>query len=293
MNIEEIYEEFIDKIASIRVEQHTVRQETNNSIENYNKLLEHISTDEELENDSTSGYYNLFFHNLIKYTKNDRAALRKISLIQYRKNIERRKHKQYQWLFSEGYEAYEKYLIKAYACLGFNDKSSWPSSDVENLSLEELAYKPFSYFEKQSKNKRDRPNGILNFFRSKFQDFSKSEKDNFINVDFKFNIILSQKIRNVIVHNDGMIFNEELFKENVCLKSGVYNNGNVDEIYINNINSLIKIVDGVCEINLCENINVEYGSFGFFDDVLQSRIGVLISHAHLLKNSIVSYLSRF
>jgi len=73
------------------------------------------------------------------------------------KNVVKHKQKQYQWLFAEAFEAYEKFLDRAYAYAAIKDRNFWPLKDYGNISLSEVSGLDFAWHLAQTLNKRDRP----------------------------------------------------------------------------------------------------------------------------------------
>lgn len=119
------------------------------------------------------------------------------------------KNRHYQWVLVEAYEAFENFLENIYASMGCADISFWPMSDFGNIKIPDIATKDIEWFLKQVKQKKNKPNSILNNFRSSFLDLRDVEVNNKCNVHVVFELILISKLRHLIVHNSGRVANKE------------------------------------------------------------------------------------
>lgn len=290
MDIKDIFQEFIDTMSMLSIHQKTVRQITQKEYKDYQEFIEALSKLEEKEKSSLDGLYGLHFHNLISQKKYERVDFKRVTPEDYKKTISIRKNKQYQWLLAEGYEAYEKFIIKVYAYVGHQKPNSWPLIDFGNTTWDDLPTKTFQFFETQANKKKDTPNGMLNHLRHILPNFKDLEKDNFLNVDYKFKIILLQFVRHIIVHNHGEVFDYDNFKKRVFEKAGCYNNGNPPTAFDDLINSLIFESEGKHSVFLLERYPEHYQLPGQYQDVYMILIGFLISHAHLVKHCTQEYL---
>lgn len=105
----------------------------------------------------------------------------------------------------EAYEAFEDYLSRLYAYIGYKDHTFWFAKDFGDISIDELKTKDLKWFENRVKNKEKKPESIYMHFRKKMPLIELFEKNNPQNIDYKFKILLISKLRHQIVHTRGII----------------------------------------------------------------------------------------
>lgn len=280
MLIQKIYENFSYKIAQLYLIWRGIKETTKNEITDLtegkktfskNPILKELpcSVNNMFFYDAKNGVAQWFGH---KTSTHDERILEVIL----------HKNKQYQWILSEAYEAYEDYLEESYSYIGFNDKNLWPLTDFGNITLPELSAKGFDWFLKQAKKKKDRPYSILNLFRNISEEFSDLELNNKLNKNLKFIIIFIENLRHIIVHRSGSVKDKHVFIENTLKKTGLYNNGKYDQ----NIFKLIELFFGKNEFkNLIVLIESERNEehFTLIDfDPLDYLLNPLMASSHMV-----------
>lgn len=113
------------------------------------------------------------------------------------------KNKQYQWLLSEAYEAFEDYLEAMYASAGFLDPGFINPKDLDGHHPALAKINGFDWFLERAKKKKDAPRSILGHFRREFPELVRMERGNKINADLRLSICLIEKLRHIIVHKHG------------------------------------------------------------------------------------------
>lgn len=144
-------------------------------------------------------------------------------------NVLFRKNRQYQWLLAEAYEEFEDYIHNLYAYCGSMNNDFWPLSDYGSITLSDLNNKHFPWYVEQSKKKKGAPHSILAKFREAFPGVQPVEVKNAFEVNLALAITLVEKLRHIIVHNSGKVFNKRKFIEVVAKQAGLYNNGRIAE----------------------------------------------------------------
>jgi hypothetical protein len=76
----------------------------------------------------------------------------------------------------------------------------------------------------------------LNKLRKQFPKFNDDEKTNKLQVDLSFAITLIEKLRHMIVHKGGKVSSRRDFIRLTTEQSGLYNNGNISQEYLDLIN---------------------------------------------------------
>lgn len=151
------------------------------------------------------------------------------------------KNKQYQWLLSEAYEAFEDCLEQLYAYAAYKNNDFWPLSDFGNISLKELSGKSFEWFVEQASKKKDIPSSIINTFRSAYSEILNIEQNNALKINLYLAITLVQFLRHIIVHNSGVVRNKDVFKDRVLKKCGLYNSGRPLQEHVNFITQFFGV----------------------------------------------------
>lgn len=111
------------------------------------------------------------------------------------------KLKSYHWLLAEAFEAFEVFVVKAYAYCGFNRISIWQQpegwayGDSQNM---EHYLKPF-----KTKDKSSKPYSQLNAFRAGSNHFARYESNGPTSTHYRVIFVLIEKLRHRIVHNGG------------------------------------------------------------------------------------------
>ncbi len=226
MEIAHIFQNYTDQVSQIYLYKSAVKDNAKNEFERLIQYEKNYETNPELK-DIPLSMHNLSFRTAVNNTpyffghKDSSLEDKKIAVILH-------KNKQYHWLLAEAYEAFEDFIEETYAFAGYKDKNFWPLSDFGNISLAELYKKDFEWFVVRAKEKRDKPQSILNHFRNKFPRLQQVENNNYFGINLRLAIVLIEHMRHVIVHGKGVVLDKEKFVEIVLKKSGLYNNGIFD-----------------------------------------------------------------
>ncbi len=193
---------------------------------------------------------------------------------------------QLQWLLVNAYEYFEIYLKNLYA-LCWNNENIWRLKHIGSLTrqeanelsierIKELAFKV-------------EPNEILNIFRNKIPNISSFETNNKMEVDLKFFIKVIEKIRHIVVHNNGYIKNMDKFQEKVFKELGyAQNSDKAKEL----TGSFLLLVDEGHFIDLRKLVDKEHD----FLPIEYCRFSILIEkmmcYADLLRMEVKNYLKQ-
>jgi hypothetical protein len=140
------------------------------------------------------GFYNPFSGKLEKY------AFRKTTIKRLKEITAFHKNTQYCWLIASAFESFEKFL-------------------------------KFVHEKLTSTKERDLKK-ILSYFSNNYIFLKKNEETNEFGVNLKIAVLLVEKLRHVIVHNQGVTEDLELFTNKVINDSGINNNRNEHELFI-------------------------------------------------------------
>lgn len=126
---------------------------------------------------------------------------------------------QFRWLLVSGYEAYEKFLIRIYAELGFCDRNLWRCADFGNRHhIMDLGSLKLDQFQQRVRECPDlHPDKIRNLLGCLFPVIQRAEGKNSIvfkneNMTYRDYVDLIAVMRHIIVHEQSQIEPEELFK---------------------------------------------------------------------------------
>lgn len=281
MEIDTIYDEYTEKISQIQLYQRTVKENTGREhaaiIKNAQKFLEEHPDKEEF----LSSIHNMHF------CRADDGKIQiygqKISDTKQRElNLILHKNKQYQWLLAEAYEEFEDFLEKVYAYVGCTDKALWPLKDFGNITLSELEGKDYNWFLEQSKNKKNVPKSILNFFSNNIQPIKSIEQSNALKINLKLAVTLIEKLRHIIVHNGGVVGNRELFIDRVLKDAGLFNNGNYKQEYKEFIEQFFGSNSFQDNISLLEIRHNQETVFNFHVNMFDMLSGYLLAYSYEL-----------
>lgn len=109
--------------------------------------------------------------------------------------------KMYQWLLAEAYEAFEEFLVTAYAYCGLEGISIWKRPKV---------WKYEGSQDIQHYNSERKPYGQLRAFREGSQHFAHYEMNSPTGTNYKVVFVLIEKLRHRIVHHRGYCKNVKL-----------------------------------------------------------------------------------
>lgn len=281
MEIATIYDEYTEKISQIQLYQRTVKENTEREhaaiIEDAQNFLKKYPDKEEF----LSSIHNMYF-----YRANDgkiQSYGQKISDTKQRElNLILHKNKQYLWLLAEAYEEFEDFLEKVYAYVGYTDRALWLLKDFCSITLSELEGKDYNWFLEQSKNKKDVPKSILNFFSNNFQPIKSIEQSNALKINLRLAVILIEKLRHVIVHNGGIVGNRVSFIKQVLKDAGLFNNGNYRQEYKKFIEQFFGSNSFQNHISLLEIKRNQYTVFDVHVNIFDMLSGYLLAYSYEL-----------
>lgn len=280
MKIKDIFDNYTSKIAQLHLYQSAMQRIAKKELQELDKYEKSSEKNPDLK-ELYCSYQRMHFRNAkdgshiffshIKSTIEDM----KLSVILH-------KNKQYQWLLSEAYEAYEDFIETSYAFAGYSDNNVWPLKDYGNISLKELKKKPFTWYVDQSKKKSDTPNSIINQFKTNYPGISEIENQNALNINLRLAVILIEHLRHIIVHNGGVVTDKAAFIKRVLEKSGLYNNGKYDETHKCFIKNLFGNNEYENTVVLLEiRIHPEV-PFDLHINVFDTLSGYLMTYAHII-----------
>lgn len=185
------------------------------------------------------GFDNPFTGQLEKY------AFRKTSVIDLKNLTLRQKNNQYCWLLSNAFEKFECYVKNVFEIITGQD------------APREL-------------------NKILAYFSNNYPELNRNEKTNKIEIHLKVAVLLVEKLRHAIVHDQGQIKDSDVFTSKVIKQSGVNNNRVEHSEFIQQF-----ILDG--KVHIVEQPIIDGFSLPRYHDVFRYLVSYLIAYAYLTK----------
>ncbi|MFZ6773254.1 hypothetical protein ACO0LB_11120 [Undibacterium sp. SXout7W] len=284
--ISEEFERLKDKFSSIQHYQRLVAKNTENILEKLLNDEERNQNAPEIFKDIVGTSYDSFYYPApctgepLIYSHKKTSIQEIIQLTYLVKN------KQYQWLLSEAYEAFEDFIEMVYAHCGFVENDFWSmqhrkklsqasdTSDIENFKI---ASKNISVFE------------ILNRIRCKVPRIKNDENGHSIHGHLRFYLILIEKIRHVVVHVNGITADKEKFAKEILDKCNVSGNKEVEPIVRNMIEEYFGTEEYSNYINLLER-NIKHPSgLPLNSNIQEKLINKMLTYAHLLITHLNSY----
>jgi hypothetical protein len=201
------------------------------------------------------------------------------------------------WLLVEAYELYQKYIDEIYAILGLYDKNIW---SMERNKSKEIHKKKYDSIEDIKKLIKEGSNRNIKTFDQliDLRNFIKNlyffeQKDS----DYFFIIVLISQLRHNIVHNQGLIKQDELKEkiyfylnkrdDSLNLISELKDNLNRDDEYSSYISSFFgknKYKDMICVTN------IPMDGSTYDDRFIDDLICPLISYAKLIHKLLINKL---
>lgn len=285
MKIEDIYQQYTEKISQIQLYQRIVKANTKKEydaiIENEKQFLEKYPNNK----DFLSSINNMYF----KRADNGNIQIygQKISDPRQRElNLILHKNKQYQWLLAEAYEEFEDFLESVYAYVGYTNRTLWPMKDFGSITLSEIDNKNFNWFLEQSKNKKNVPKSIISFFANNFERIREIEHSNALKINFKFIITLIEKMRHIIVHKSGVVEDKKLFIDRILRDSGLFNNGKYKQEFKEFIEQFFDSARLGNSISLLEISKYQDGFFDIHRNLFEMLSGHLLAYSYELYKEI-------
>ncbi len=235
MELNEIWNNFAERMAEIELFQYATKATSKNELDSLTEYSNVVKENPSLK-DLPKSVHNMSFYDartgIIKFYN-----YKKRSLEDYYLHVLLHKNKQYQWLLSEAYEEFEDYLENVYAYFGYKNNCFWPLKDYGNIFLTDICKKDYDWYVKQAKKKNEKePHSILNRFRNHFPALKDIETKNKINVNLSLAITLIEKLRHIIVHKGGKVSSKDEFIRVTTEQIGLYNNGRIAQEHIDFIN---------------------------------------------------------
>ncbi len=185
------------------------------------------------------GFDNPFSGKIEKY------AFRKTSISDLKRLTLQQKNNQYCWLLSNAFEKFESYVKHSYQIL------------TAKTAPRDL-------------------NKTLAFFSNNYPLLNESEKSNKCNIHLKIAVLLVEKLRHAIVHDQGCILDSQAFINKVIEQSGINNDRLEHEEFIQQFifNRKVYIV---------EQPIVDGDSLPRYDDIFRHLVSYLLAYAYLIK----------
>ncbi len=283
---------FTDKLVEITNYTYFIDKVSNQTLESYQKQLENFKNgdygDSEKYGDiigfNSMSSWNIMTdcHESVGHTSYSFEDLINTTRLHH--------NKQYQWLLVEAYEAFEDYLSRLYAYVGYKDHTFWFAEYFGDISRNELKIKDLKWFENCVEDDRKKPESIYKNFRKKMPLIELFEKNNPQKIDYKFKILLISQLRHRIVHTKGIISDIDKFTRDI-LKPFSQEKQDTKQKYKDDIFYFLREEDLKYHVWLLDyNYNEEKSS-----DIqyarLQEFLTELSAYATLLKDISTMYLS--
>lgn len=286
MKIKNIFDDYASKMAQLHLYQRAMQKIAKKELQDLDEYEKSRGKNPDLK-ELYCSYHSMHFRNAKDDSRVSFSHI-KSTIEDMRLSVILHKNKQYQWLLSEAYEAYEDFIKTSYAFAGYSDNNFWPLKDYGNISLNELKKKPFTWYIDQSKKKSNTPNSIINQFKRNYPGISEIENKNALNINLRLAVILIEHLRHIIVHNGGVVTDKTAFIKRVLEKSGLYNNGKYDKMHESFIKNLFGNNEYENTVVLLEiRIHPEL-PFDLHQNVFDILSGYLMSYAHIIFENLFS-----
>lgn len=188
-----------------------------------------------------------------------------------------KKNREYQFLIMEAYEKFEDAIENIYAYLGGNDINFWSLSEYGNKKYNEISSLNFNFYREMAEKRKGGAISIAKLLIERF------DCDCVVNkISMKHSIIFIEKIRHIVVHHGGSVSVKQDFFELVAKNCGVYNNGNIDSIFLEYMSSFFGSGKYENMINITEErvhrnmpILIEASRFELLLDVMLLCVRIL------------------
>jgi hypothetical protein len=186
---------------------------------------------------------------------------------------------------------FEDFIEEAYTLTRDKDKNFWTLTDNGNISISDIPSKNVEGHLARTEAKREKPHAILNHFRSKLPRISRTEKSNHFGVNLRIAITLIEQLRHIIVHKRGVVSNREVFIADVFRKLGLSEKGKAARRDREFIESFFGHGEYAGTIFLLEIPTNPGMPFEVRIDILEGLSRYLLAYAHLVKESLETYIS--
>lgn len=232
------YKELLESLADLN----QMKQIVNQAFQREFEALEqynHLDESNDIINREAFGFDNPFTGKLEKY------AFRNTTLEDMKRLTYWHKNSQYCWLLMSAYEKFEDFLKPAYKELTGEDPS-----DLKKM---------------------------LARLSDTFPSIKDAESKNDFNINLRIAVLLVEKMRHAITHNQGIILDLPQFIKKVINASGIGNNKEEHEEFI----SQFIFKNKVC---ILERPVTGTSRLSRTHDIYRILVGYLISYAYLVKN---------
>lgn len=282
MELKNILDLFYKDMSQIQLYKSAMKELTKKEINKLYKEKELLEK-KQFPLEVPTSFQNMAFTNPINgkavfYGKSEKTIDEKITSVFLHRN------KQYCWLFAEAYELFEDFIQNVYAFLGRKDINNWPLKDFGNETYNDLIEKPFKWYVEKAKKKNNIPDSIINRLKKLYPDLDEKLKNNKLNVNLDLVINLIQSLRHIIVHNSGKVVDKDNFIDNVLKNSGLYNNGNPNQV---NVDFIKQFFGGNQYENKIMFLEKSYGGSGLLEfNVFNTIINYLIGSVFIIYSEI-------
>ncbi|SEJ46500.1 hypothetical protein SAMN05216201_10976 [Pseudomonas linyingensis] len=200
------------------------------------------------------------------------------------------KIKQYQWILAEAYEALEDFLEESYAAAAMRSPSVWWMSDFGDVVQEDVDKKDFQWLLGRARRKKDRPYSIIERFRASSENFARLEVEDARGVNYRVVLLLIEKFRHVIVHNNGCVDNLDEIVNKAFGKSG--EEGKFKADFKAFFEGYLELHDGrniVCLLETPLSQDNPLSRLGGYGDTLGNLLKLLVSFADLVTETVESF----
>jgi len=222
MTIETIWKEFSDDIAKIellhRYEKAMFKKERDHLL----SQKELIANDEELKNMPLRADNMCFYdYRNVNYVFYGSSIMKIDDILRF---IDIKQNRDYQFYLASAYEKFEDAIELIYAYLGKNDPDFWSLSEYGDEKYSNVNNLDMDFFIKKSKSKRG---GAISIFKNIIEKLNCNISGN--RLSLKTEIIMIEKIRHIIIHENGKTKDKNEFIKRIATDAGVFNNGNIDK----------------------------------------------------------------
>lgn len=193
-------------------------------------------------------------------------------------------NKQYSWLLTEAYEAFEDFLEHLYANAGSHDADFWNPIHLKGADLTSLDWE---WCLKQAVSRLD-ADEIMKQFRKKLSSFSRVETNNALGIDLRFTLEFIAQMRHHIVHTRGEVKDRDDFARKILEKIGRWNNGKPSP-YRDEINDVFFLPPHENTIALLERRIKSDHFLPTHMDIMQNFCRALLSIARALTQALITH----
>lgn len=279
-----ILEKFTSRIFQIACLQRSARQLIRKEMED----LVHLK--------DTGGEYSSV-HNFIYYRPSDGQVRvlkpRQSDIDQTLLDNRFHKMKQYQWMLAEAYEAMEDFLEESYAAGAMLSDDLWWLSDYGDTSQKNVDKENFNWLLERVRRKKGRPFSITDRLRESSESFRKIESKDATGADYRVALVIIEKLRHVIVHNNGYIDELDAVVNKSVGQCG--KDARFKPELKRAFESYIELHEGrpfVCLLEVHVNSEDPFHRMGGFNDSLAQLLQLLVSYAVLVTETIESFEPR-